>query len=108
MKNKNIIIFSSIDWTTHWQIHHQLTTSLIKSGNSVLFIENIGVRSPSFKDLNRVKSRIKSRINSTHGFSKEEKRLTVNSPIFIPFPYNKFAVYFNSLIISFFRLIVLK
>lgn len=100
MKNHNIIIFSSIDWTTHWQIHHQLTSSLIESDNKVLFIENIGVRSPSFKDLNRVKSRIKSRINSTHGFSVEETMLTILSPIFIPLPYNKLAIYLNSLLIS--------
>ena len=54
MKGKNFIIFSSIDWTTHWQIHHQLTMSLINSGNKVLFIENIGVRSPEFKDFGRI------------------------------------------------------
>jgi uncharacterized SAM-binding protein YcdF (DUF218 family)/glycosyltransferase involved in cell wall biosynthesis len=100
LKNQNIIIFSSIDWTTHWQIHHQLTTSLIESDNRVLFIENIGVRAPSIKDLHRVKSRITSRFNSTHGFKNEEVKLTINSPIFIPFPYNKFATYLNSLIIS--------
>ena len=41
MENKNIIIFSSIDWTTHRQLHHELVENLIKDGNRILFIENV-------------------------------------------------------------------
>jgi len=100
MKGKNFIIFSSIDWTTHWQIHHQLTMSLINSGNKVLFIENIGVRSPELKDLSRMKDRIKSRVKSTYGFNEVLKNVIVHSPIFIPFPYNQLSIYVNILVIS--------
>ena len=100
MNNQNVIIFSSIDWSTHWQIHHQLTTSLINSGHKVLFIENIGVRSPELKDISRMKVRIKSRINSTYGFKNIGTDITIHSPLFIPFPYNRLAIYLNSLVIS--------
>ena len=100
MHNKNIIIFSSIDWSTHWQIHHQLTSSFIDSGNRVLFVENTGVRSPQLIDIDRIKERIQSRINSTHGFRQVSERVTLYSPIFIPYPYNFLATYINVLITS--------
>jgi len=100
MKGKNFIIFSSIDWTTHWQIHHQLTMSLINSGNKVLFIENIGVRSPEFKDFGRMKDRIKSRLKSTYGFNEVVKDVVVHSPIFIPYPYNRLSIYLNTKVIA--------
>jgi uncharacterized SAM-binding protein YcdF (DUF218 family)/glycosyltransferase involved in cell wall biosynthesis len=100
MKSQNIIIFSSIDWTTHWQIHHQLAMSLIKNGNKVLFVENIGVRSPGFKDISRIWDRIKSRIKSTYGFSEVEKNIIIYSPLFVPFPYNRVSTYLNTLFIT--------
>ena len=51
MTNKDVIIISSIDWSTHWQMHHQLATSLVEAGHRVLFIENTGVRTPQLKDI---------------------------------------------------------
>ena len=53
-KKHNIIIISSVDWSTHWQMHHQLSMSFIKSGSSVLFIENTGIRGMRFKDTGRI------------------------------------------------------
>ena len=100
MTKNNIIIFSSIDWSTHWQIHHQLTTSLSNSGNRVLFIENTGVRSPELKDLGRIKERIQKRINSIHGFQELNENTTLFSPIFVPYPFNNLAIYLNILLTS--------
>ena len=59
MNNKKIIIFSSVDWSTHKQLHHQLTNSLIEKNNNVLFVENTGVRRIKFNDLSRVLQKIK-------------------------------------------------
>mgnify|MGYP005625751657 FL=1 len=100
IKQRNYIIFSSIDWSAHWQIHHQLVNSIIESGSSVLFIENTGVRTPKIKDFGRIMDRIKIRLNSTYGFRSVDKNLTVFAPIFIPYPYNKLSIFLNALIIS--------
>ena len=94
------VIFSSIDWSTHQQIHHQLTNSLIESGNQVLFIENTGVRSPQIKDFGRIIERIKFRIKSFHGFRQVNDNLCLFTPIFIPYPYNKLSIFLNTLLIS--------
>ena len=51
---QNFIIFSSIDWNTHWQLHHQLVASIVESGGKVLYIENTGTRSPQIRDFNRI------------------------------------------------------
>ena len=53
MKNKkiNFIVFSSINWSTHHQLHHELTNSILNNGHNVLFVENTGIRSIKFNDL---------------------------------------------------------
>jgi uncharacterized SAM-binding protein YcdF (DUF218 family)/glycosyltransferase involved in cell wall biosynthesis len=91
----NFIIFSSVDWSTHWQLHHQLTTSLNSSGNKVLFIENTGVRSVNIHDIKRINMRFLSWIKGTHGFFDIKDDLTIYSPILLPFPYSKLALFFN-------------
>jgi len=99
LKNHNIIIFSSIDWRLHRQIHHQLTDSFVNSGNRVLFVENTGVRSPQIKDFKRILDRFRFRSKSTHGFVELEGELTIYSPIFIPYPYNRIAIFLNTFVI---------
>ncbi len=98
--NNNFIIFSSINWSTHWQIHHQLVNSIRDSGGKVLFVENTGVRSPKVKDFKRIIDRIRSRMRSVHGFKGEMKGLTIYTPLFIPYPYSRLAIFFNIFFIS--------
>ena len=62
--SNDYIIISSIDWTTHWQLHQQLATALISNGNRVLFIENTGARGPRIGDANRIRERISNWIKS--------------------------------------------
>ena len=100
MLNRNFIIFSSVDWNDHKQLHHHLVDHIVKSGGNVLFIENTGVRSPKMKDVSRIYERVKSRLSSVHGFRKINKNLTIYTPAFIPYPYNKFSIFFNTLIIQ--------
>ena len=89
---RNYIIISSIDWSTHWQIHHQLVNSITESGGRVLFVENTGVRSPQRKDFGRVIERVKARLNSTHGFKDVKGNVIVFTPVFIPYPYNNLSI----------------
>jgi len=98
---QNFIIFSSIDWTTHWQLHHQLATSLVSAGNRVLFVENTGVRSVNIHDIGRLSDRLSSWRKGIHGFSSiDGDELTLYSPILLPFPYSKLALFINKKIFN--------
>jgi uncharacterized SAM-binding protein YcdF (DUF218 family)/glycosyltransferase involved in cell wall biosynthesis len=93
---QDFIIFSSIDWSTHWQLHHQLTTSLISTGNNVLFVENTGIRSINMGDMGRLSERISTWRKSCHGFSStNDNKLTIYSPILLPFPYSRLSLFVN-------------
>ena len=99
LKNTDIIIFSGIDWNMQWQWQQELAVRLSKS-NRVLFIENTGVRSFKIEDTKRVINRVKNFFKSSYGFREINKNLAVYSPVFLPFPYLKFMINFNSFIIS--------
>ncbi len=94
------IIISSIDWSCNWQIHQQLATSLVESGHRVLFIENTGVRAPRVGDFQRIIARICTWLKSTRGFFDVREHLTVFSPLFLPFPYSRFALFINQHLLS--------
>jgi len=100
MKNNNVVIISSIDWSTHWQMHHQLATSIVASGSRVLFIENTGARGPRLADIGRMRERIVNWVKSVRGFREVLPGLTVFSPLFLPFPYSRVASAINRLILS--------
>ena len=95
IKNEDIICISSIDWDFIWQGHQEIMTRLARNGNRVLFIENTGVRTPNFRDLGRIKSRISNWKRGIHGIRKIENGLYVYSPIVLPFPYWKVARFIN-------------
>lgn len=98
--NRNIIIFSSVDWDTHKQLHHELTNFLIKRKNRILFVENTGSRNFKIKDLSRVKNRVKNFFKSKRGFRIFNKNLVIFSPLFIPFHYNFLIQKINNFLIS--------
>jgi len=100
LKNRNIIILSSVDWSTHRQLHHELTDFLIKRKNRVLFVENTGSRNIQIKDLNRVKNRILNFIKSKKGFKILNQNLTLFTPLFIPFHFNFFIQKINNFYMS--------
>jgi hypothetical protein len=70
LKNRDIIIFSSVDWSTHWQIHHKLCASLLSLNCRVLFVENTGTRTIGLSDINRIYERLVNRVKSTNGFNE--------------------------------------
>ena len=101
IRDSNIIIFSSIDWSVHWQLHHQLTTSFISSGNRVLFIENTGIRSANISDISRIRERIVNWRKGEHGFSSiDGDKLTLFSPMLLPFPYSNISLFINKRIFN--------
>ena len=100
MLHRDYLIISSIDWSENWQMHQQLATALVETGNRVLFIENTGVRAPRAGDFSRISSRIRNWIKSTRGFFDTQENLTVFSPIFLPFPYSWLALIINRFLLS--------
>jgi len=101
ISNRNIVIFSSIDWSVHRQLHHQLTASFISTGNRVLFVENTGVRSVNINDIGRISERISNWKKGLHGFSSlDGNKLTLYSPLLLPFPYSKISLFINKKIFN--------
>src|SRR3989338_438386 len=98
LKNQNIICISSIDWDFVWQGHQEIMSTFAKSGNKVLFIENTGIRTPNFKDIQRLKKRIINWFKSVKGFREEMDNLYVYSPVILPFPYSRIARFINRFI----------
>lgn len=101
MNNKNIIIFSSIDWSTHTQLHQQLTNSLALENNNILYIENTGVRRLKLIDFKRVILKIKSWLSTTGGYKESSKLITILITVIFPFPYSRFFNFINSNILYF-------
>jgi len=69
----DILCISSVDWDFHWQIHHEIMSTLARHGNRVLFIENTGVRTPGVDDLARLRQPIRNWWRSTEGFRLERE-----------------------------------
>jgi uncharacterized SAM-binding protein YcdF (DUF218 family)/glycosyltransferase involved in cell wall biosynthesis len=91
----DIVCISSVDWDFHWQIHHEIMSTLAAQGNRVLFIENTGVRTPGVGDIGRVRDRIRNWWRGTKGFRQERENLFVYSPLLLPFPYSRVARWVN-------------
>src|SRR3989338_4197656 len=95
LENENIICISSIDWDFIWQGHQEIMSTLVKNGNRVLFIENTGVRAPRFRDMPRIKSRIKNWFRGINGIREQAQNLYIFSPLVLPFPYLRLAKWIN-------------
>jgi uncharacterized SAM-binding protein YcdF (DUF218 family)/glycosyltransferase involved in cell wall biosynthesis len=95
LTGRDIVCISSVDWDFHWQIHHEIMSTLAAHGNRVLFIENTGVRTPGVSDITRVGHRIRNWWRGTKGFRLERENLFVYSPLLLPFPYSRIARWVN-------------
>src|SRR5437773_6561439 len=57
LRGRDIILISSIEWEFNWQGHQEIASRLARAGNRVLYVENMGVRSPGLHDVGRVARR---------------------------------------------------
>ncbi len=99
MKNRNIIIISSIDWDTQWQWHHEIVTYFNKNNCRVLFIENTGTRRLKINEIDRIFKKIKKLIKNRKSFMLLSEKLVKFTPFFIPLPYNYISRKINSFLI---------
>lgn len=81
-----------------WQGHQEIMETFVREGNKVLFIENTGIRVPTFSDLPRIRKRLTNWFRSFKGIRKERENLFVYSPVILPFPYSRIASFINRLI----------
>ena len=95
LRGHDILCLSSIDWQFIWQGHQEIMSTFAAAGNRVLFIENTGVRRPTFRDLSRMRDRFHNWRRGTKGFREERENLYVYSPIVLPFPYSGIAKRIN-------------
>lgn len=90
ISGKDIILISGIEWDALWQGSQEIAGRLAKAGNRVLYIENIGVRVPTWKDKRRIAQRLKSWSRSlrSRGVRQIATNLYVCSPLVLP-PFGK-------------------
>lgn len=95
LHSETIVCVSSIDWEFNWQGHQEVMSAFAEQGNTVLFIENTGIRVPSLKDLPRLGARLANWRRHVGGIRKIRERLWVCSPVILPFPYSRLASTIN-------------
>jgi uncharacterized SAM-binding protein YcdF (DUF218 family)/glycosyltransferase involved in cell wall biosynthesis len=91
----DVVCISSIDWDFIWQGHQEIMSTLAAEGHRVLFVENTGVRAPNVRDLPRVRQRFRNWWRGTKGFREERPNLFVYSPLLLPLPYSRPALWIN-------------
>jgi uncharacterized SAM-binding protein YcdF (DUF218 family)/glycosyltransferase involved in cell wall biosynthesis len=96
---ETIVCISSIDWDFNWQGHQEIMSALATWGNRVLFVENTGVRPPTWRDLPRLRSRIRNWHRGVMGFREERPNLFLYSPLVLPLPYSRVARWINRLVV---------
>jgi len=96
IRGATIVCVSSIDWAFNWQQPQEVASAFADGGNRVLFVENTGVRRPALRDAARLLARIR---NWWHGAKPIGDRLTVLSPLLLPFPYSRLARRLNAAVL---------
>ncbi len=99
-RGHDVVCFSSIDWEFIWQGHQEIMSALAASGSRVLFVENTGVRNLSFRDIPRLRQRIRNWWRSTQGFRQDRANLYIYSPLVLPLPYSAVARRINRILLT--------
>ena len=83
---RDIIYLSSVEWDFLWQGHQEVALRLAAAGNRVLYVENTAIRSPSWRDANRVVARAGRWASAarTQGAREVAPNIHVSSPLILP------------------------
>jgi len=96
----DVLCISSIDWDFIWQGHQEIMSTFAASGRRVLFLENTGVRRLRFRDLPRLRRRLRNWSKGPGGFREERPNLFVLSPMVVPGPYSRIATRINRFLLQ--------
>lgn len=95
LRGKQIVCLSSIDWDFNWQGHQEVMARFAAAGNTVLFIENTGIRMPRWRDVPRLRQRLRAWRKGVKGIRQVRQNLYVCSPLVLPFPHSRLAQWAN-------------
>lgn len=95
----SIICLSSIDWSFNRQNPQEVSLAFAERGNRVLFVENTGVRRATLRDAPRLWSRFLHWWQARGGVQRVTPGIDVLSPLLLPFPYPRAAVFLNTRIL---------
>lgn len=86
ISGRDIIYISSIEWSFLWQGHQEIALRLAAAGNRVLYVENMGVRTPGLRDASRVAGRLRHWAGSlaSEGVREVAPNIHVCSPVVLP------------------------
>lgn len=99
LTGRTIVCLSTIDWDYLWQQHQAVMSVLADAGNRVLFIENTGVRAPTWRDRQRVLRRLRNWTSGRGRFRPVRDNVFRFSPLALPFPYSRLAQWCNRLLV---------
>jgi glycosyltransferase involved in cell wall biosynthesis len=93
---RTVICLSTIDWNFLWQGHQEIMARFARAGNTVLFVENTGVRTIRFADLRRILHRLSNWSADRGGAARRPvPGVTLVAPILLPFPRSRAASWIN-------------
>jgi glycosyltransferase involved in cell wall biosynthesis len=86
LSGQDFVIISSVEWNFLWQGPQEIAARLARAGNRVLYIENTGVRSPTWEDAGRIRQRVTRWAGAAaqRGVRQIEPNLFVCSPLVMP------------------------
>jgi glycosyltransferase involved in cell wall biosynthesis len=86
ISGRDFIFISSIEWGFLWQAHQEIASRLAAAGNRVLYIENMGVRTPGFGDAGRIAGRLRNWATArrSKGIRQVAPNVHVCSPLVCP------------------------
>jgi glycosyltransferase involved in cell wall biosynthesis len=98
ISNQNVIVFSSDDWTSGLKSSKYHVAVGLSKANKVLFVNSIGLRSPSTsrKDLKRIWQKL---VSFLKGWERIDDNLFVYTPIVIPFHRSRLIRRINRVIL---------
>jgi len=100
--NKDVLLLSTADWANpFWTNKQHVAVELSKLGYRVLYVDSIGLRSPSLNrsDVFRVLRRLTKGLRPPR---KVAENIWVWSPIVLPFQKYRLVRFFNRVFLSFF------
>ncbi len=100
LTGERIVCISAIDWDFVWQSQQEIMRRLAAAGNDVLYVENLGTRSPGLRDAGRVLRRAAKWLRGGRTARVAERGVRVHSPVLLPFPYSGIARAVNRRILA--------
>lgn len=86
LAGQDVVVLSSIDWDFLWQGPQEIASRLSAQGSRVVFVENLGVRTPRLGDAKRIVTRLINWVRSLlfRGSRAISDSIVVISPIVFP------------------------